>query len=190
MTTTTQLAHIPDHAEQARKALAWPLRSKPRAAALAEALGGACQPWEDFLLGLLTGGTLANATGVLLDQWGDLVGEPRGVLLADDDYRPFVEARILANRSSGTVNELLRIVRLVTAPTLKIEYVPLSVAGFAISVYRQDWMTDVRRQRARRLLADITPAGVTGEWYEAVAGNWGPSPAPYTTPSGVPARRI
>jgi len=188
--STTQLGHVPNHRALAVAGLTYPLRERPRAAALASALGGAAQGFEDTIFSLLEGATLANAIGSDLGHWGDLVDEPRGVLLSDDQYRPFVRARILANRCDGTPDRLIEVFSIVTGPTLKVEFFSLLPAGLILVAYRAAWMTEPVRRRVRRMMDSIAPAGRTFELYEAVAGNWGPSPATYTTPSGVPARVI
>ncbi|MFB6375289.1 MAG: hypothetical protein ABEN55_19700 [Bradymonadaceae bacterium] len=43
---------------------------------------------------------IENAQGEQLDQWGRVVGQPRGGL-DDAEYRGFIQARILANQSEG-----------------------------------------------------------------------------------------
>lgn len=53
-----------------------------------------------------------TATGVVLNMLGALVGEPRRGDV-DDDYRRRIRARIAINRSSGMVEDIIRVVRLV-----------------------------------------------------------------------------
>lgn len=68
--------------------------------------------------------TLDNATGYTLDCYGKLVGQPRGVFTDDEDYRRVIRARILANKSSGTIRDVLRVARAVlndAALTLRLK---------------------------------------------------------------------
>lgn len=188
--TTTGLLHEPGHRDLAREGLTFPLRDQARAAALAQSLGGAAQGFEDTIHAQLTGGTLDNAIGADLDQWGELVGELRGALLQDDQYRPFVQARILANRCDGTPDKLLEVFKLVTGPTLKVEFLNLHPAGLILTTFRREWMTEPVRRRVRRTMESIAPAGRTFELWEAIAGSWGSPLASFTTPGGVPARVI
>lgn len=188
--STTAIRHVPDHDVLASDSLPFALRYKPRAFALARALGGAVQVAEDLLFELAAGTGLDLAIGVHLDQWGRLANEPRGVLTNDEQYRRFVKARILANRSRGTPDDLIEILALIAAPYRKIEYVDLLPAGLVLSVYRDDWLAEPVRRRVRRMMDSIAPAGRTFELYEAIVGGWGPAPVIYTTPSGVPARVI
>ena len=188
--STTALAHVPNHRELAIRGLTFPLRERDRARGLASAIGGACQPFEDTMHAQLTGGTLANAVGADLDQWGELVDEPRGVLLQDDQYRPFVQARILANRCDGTPDALIEVFDLVTGPNLKIEFLKLPPAGLILTTFRREWMTEPVRRRVRRIMDSIAPAGRTFELWEAVDGSWGSPLASFTTPGGAPDRVI
>jgi hypothetical protein len=55
-----------------------------------------------------------TAIGVQLDDIGLVVGQPRGGL-DDETYRRYVRAAIKANRSNGTVFDVLRVLRLVIA---------------------------------------------------------------------------
>lgn len=72
------------------------------------ALAGECQPTEDGLTQLLLDRRISTAAGVQLDVLGKIVGQARGGL-SDDDYRRFIRARISANKSSGTVEDILRV---------------------------------------------------------------------------------
>lgn len=61
---------------------------------------------------LLLNRSVDSAVGAQLDILGKLVGQLRGGL-GDTDYRRFIRARIFANKSNGTHEVLLRVVRLV-----------------------------------------------------------------------------
>lgn len=75
--------------------------------------GEPCQELIDVLLGqLLTAWDLINATGETLNQIGRLVGQPR-MALVDDDYRRYIAARIVANKSTGRIEDLVLITKLV-----------------------------------------------------------------------------
>lgn len=67
---------------------------------------------EATLMMLLTERAIDTATGPRLAAIGKLVGQPNSGL-DDDDYRRYVRARISTNRSSGALNELYKITRLV-----------------------------------------------------------------------------
>jgi hypothetical protein len=67
---------------------------------------------EEQLTLLRDNRSVDTATGIVLDLLGGLVGELRAGA-TDDDYRRLVRARIAINRSSGVVENVLRVVRLV-----------------------------------------------------------------------------
>lgn len=144
---------IADHDAVALSRLLSQFRGKPRFAALIRALVSGVQTLEDDADDLITLRTLDAATGASLDQYGAIVGEQRGAL-ADDDYRRFIRARILINRSRGTPDDLAAILALLfgvdvldnvshyEAPPLTIVFEVVDPAGSAVS-------TDVARRIAR-----------------------------------------
>jgi hypothetical protein len=56
--------------------------------------------------------SIDNAFGAVLDTLGALVGQPRNGL-DDADYRRYIRARIVANKSNSTVEDLILIARLI-----------------------------------------------------------------------------
>jgi hypothetical protein len=71
------------------------------------------QDVENALMQCLNDRTIDNSTGINLDVIGKLVGEPRGTYPDDATYRLAIRARIQANRSSGNVETLIKIARLI-----------------------------------------------------------------------------
>lgn len=101
-----------DHTELALARLPEKFRTKPKIRALITAMMSTKQSLEDAAIDVLTLFALDNATGFVLDALGKRVGQRRNGL-DDDAYRRYIRARIATNRSSGTVNELIRVTRLV-----------------------------------------------------------------------------
>jgi hypothetical protein len=133
---------ISDHAARALDRLKQQFRGKPKVEALVTALMGPVQAVEDALYQLLTERGVDTAIGTQLDAIGKVVGQPRGGL-SDDTYRRYIRARITANRSSGLVDELNLIARLVLDdPTVVItttQYPPASVVmSLTVAVVPQD----------------------------------------------------
>ncbi len=69
------------------------------------------QELENVLFGVFVDFVIDDATGEQLDLIGRIVGQSRNGRV-DDVYRTWLKARILVNRSSGTLPELIAIVRL------------------------------------------------------------------------------
>ena len=65
---------------------------------------------EDSVQIALSENSIANATDSLLDAWGVLVGQPRSGR-TDDAYRIAIRSQISINLSTGTWDELIRIVK-------------------------------------------------------------------------------
>lgn len=150
------------------------LRNQLHVRRLTMALARGAQRLEDDLWGVYEGTTLGLAQGDALDRWGALVGEPRGSLLEDNDYRAVIEARAFANHCDGTPDMLIALMERALAPTLCVEYFHLPPAGFQIQASRESWMSEERRGRVRAILADASPAGRVAVWVEGIDGGFGP----------------
>lgn len=108
----SDIAHKTTHAEDAIARLIEQYKGKPRIEAFIQALADRVQDLEDTLYDIFFESAIANATGTQLDDIGDIVGQQRQGML-DAEYRTFVRARIKANRSSGRIEELIEILRLI-----------------------------------------------------------------------------
>lgn len=85
-------------------------RDKPLIAAFLESLLTGFQDVETAAAQLRDERSVDTATGVTLTMLGTIVGEPRAGA-ADDDYRRRIRARIAINRSDGTADAILKVVR-------------------------------------------------------------------------------
>ncbi len=144
------VAFEPEHCDRILEALLFQFRDKPRITALACALAEGVQQLEDVVWTLIADRTLQAASGASLDQWGGVVGEDRGAL-DDDDYRRFIQARIIANNSGGTTEELIRVFVLVTAPST-VEHVELLPMTAIFRAFREVPMSIELRGRVRRIM--------------------------------------
>lgn len=165
------LVYEPDFRSRALRRLYIQWQDKPRLRSFVRALGRGTQALESEVFALITGRTIDTAFGAALDQWGELVGEPRGGL-NDDEYRLMIEIRIFANRCRGTTDDLIYILQRTTAPST-VRHVTLYPAGGKLYVYRSEWMSDARSSRVGRLIRDVKPAGVACPVIECIPGHLG-----------------
>lgn len=100
-----------DHVRRTLRRLRSQFQEKPNIAALVSAFAAEMQGIEDALFSLLTQRLLASAVGVQLDTMGRIVKRAREGL-GDDDYRAVLTAWIRANRSGGTGNDIIDVLRL------------------------------------------------------------------------------
>ena len=108
------MRHETEHASIARSRLTDAGRRNEHLAALVDALAEHIQEVEDAYWQLFEERRLAVAAGAQLDVLGSIVGQSRNGHV-DADYRTHIQARILANASSGTAEELLELVRALVA---------------------------------------------------------------------------
>lgn len=102
---------VVDHASAAVARLAQWAKDRPNILHLLNAANTASQLLETALQDLIAKRYLAVAANDQLDQIGKIVGQARN---GDDDttYRQRIRVRVKINRSSGTVPEVLAIMRL------------------------------------------------------------------------------
>ena len=170
-TDATQIAYQPDYEGTAEQRLL-AMWSKPRIRAVMRALGYGVQVVEDMAFDTIVSTTLANAVGDALDQWGELVGEPRGAA-SDPEYRQFIQARMLVNRSSGNVEDLLEILDVATRPNVSVLHLDNFPSGFYLQVTRTAFLTDEGARRVARMMEDARPGGRHMSVIEAVLNGYG-----------------
>lgn len=162
----------PAHVEVAIERMLSQWRSKPRISALVQALATGVQVAEDEIFEIHVSSQFAAASGDALDKWGEFVGEERGEL-DDADYRVFIQARILANNTITTTDELIAIWALITAPSLEIAHRTLSPLTYVMTVLRTDFMTDARSTRVSQLMATVRAGGIAHMLVESIPGYFG-----------------
>lgn len=104
------LEHITDHAAQAQARVIQKLKDKPKLAAFLATINRQHQEIEDAFWQLYSQRSIDTAVGDPLDILGKIVGERRDGSL-DADYRLRIRARIRANLSNGTVEDIFRVFR-------------------------------------------------------------------------------
>lgn len=125
------------------------------------------QTIEAALQALLSDRVLSTAYGELLDVIGDIVGQPRGGML-DADYRKWINVKILALLSSGTSEEILKALSLVTPVGATLRLRDEWPAGFTVEI--DDAVTTAALAALIiAVLRLLRGAGIRGllEWYES-----------------------
>lgn len=90
----------------------WKADTRPNMGKLLAPLLEECQELENAIWSVIYGRTIDYAEGEQLDMLGRIVGQPRNGL-DDDAYRAHVNARIRINRSFGTSNDVIAVIRLI-----------------------------------------------------------------------------
>lgn len=151
----------PDHYEQARLLLIQLFQDKPKFLALLKTFTTEAQEIEQSLADLDTAFDPATAEGSQLDVLGEIIGEARAGK-TDADYRIFLLARLLINRSSGTVPQILELFSLVGGAGTVAEISQYYPASFVLYlVPGPDYAFSA--ESYRKLLNEVTPAGVRSD---------------------------
>lgn len=173
---TTQLIYRPDWPDTAALRLlsGW---DKPKIRAWMQALGEGAQLQEDQSFDLITSTVLGLATGDALDQWGELVDEQR-LGLGDTEYRQFILARMLVNRSNGNpdsapIDDLIEILEVASQPNAAVFHQDNFPAGFYLVTVRLTFMADETRRRVGRLMEAARPGGRHMTVIETVVDGFG-----------------
>jgi hypothetical protein len=109
--------------DQAGSALALLLeqyKGLPKFAALLNSYTAEIQKLEDALWQLYSEVDIDTAVGVQLDGLGEIIGLDREGR-SDDQYRIFLKARILSNRASGLIEEILSVLTTIVGSTSTFE---------------------------------------------------------------------
>lgn len=173
--------HILDHTSRALARLPEQHKDQPNIAALIAVMADPIQAIEDALWALLVERTLDLGVGAQLDAIGELVGQARGGLV-DDDFRRYIRARITANKSNATVDELLHVTELVLfdpsavvrltqyAPAAVVIWVSMVVVSDALAVILVGFLRKAAAAAVRMLLeySSVVNANLfywdTGTW--------------------------
>lgn len=129
------------------------------------------QEVENMMISLMVERTLDSAVGAQLDQWGEVLGEPRAGQ-KDTSYRGFLKARLLTNLAEGEIERLIEITHLITK-ALKVSFMPVFPAGFIIQYERDGFLGAGTRRRIKRQIESATSAGVGVAIVEANVGAFG-----------------
>lgn len=103
-----QIVHAGNYARRARALLPAQFRDLPGWIAWTKAVGAVFQALEDNAFSAIVDRHLTTATGVHLRRWGRLVGEQQLNLTASE-FRRVIRAKILALRSKGDADTLVRV---------------------------------------------------------------------------------
>lgn len=171
------LTHITDHVARTLALLPSQFRNASKVRALLTALCEVVQGIEDDTWACIEDRMLSTAEGAQLDQYGRVLGQPRDGL-ADEDYRALLGIRILANRSNGQADVILRVVAgLLGADRLQdtdgVHYRVLPPAAYELWWVSDDGVGDTGADRLaliRKILDEITPSGVSWSATDNSAG--------------------
>lgn len=151
--------YIFDHIDQRLARLVSELANAEGIPSLVRMFGEELQELEDSLYNLIVERLLTTSQGAQLDQWGDLVGEPRSGL-TDGEYRAFIGARIATNNSNGTVDEMTYILSVLGRAVGVTMYHPLYPAGMYFSYVTDTPISATTATRLHAQMLEAAPAGV------------------------------
>jgi hypothetical protein len=123
-----------------------------------EAMAELVQEAEVFAGDLILGRSLDVAEGDQLDQYGELLDEPRNGL-EDDDFRSVLNSKILANLSGGE-RETLILLGMRLANSLYVILSEAYPATVLLTLITGPEMSTLRKARVKRLLEASVSAGV------------------------------
>lgn len=150
----SDLEHIQNEIERGLARRVEQFKDSPNLEALLTALLQPFQSLEDSLWTLYTDRWVEAAEGTQLDNLGWIVGQAREGR-TDAEYRPWIKARVFANRSNGTIDDALRIIALIEAGAIA-EVHEVYPAAYEVSVLAMSADPNAVFQ----ILSKAKPAGV------------------------------
>jgi hypothetical protein len=155
----TQISLIDNHSERVLESLISFFSNAENLKKVVQIVTEETQEAEQVWYDLWDLSFLATAQGEQLDQWGVIVGQSRLFSWSDDEYRKAIETKILANKSTGTPEEIIEIARRVLDPLPWYQWggqAHYVIVWFISTLYSADWTDYVED-----LLLQATPAGVS-----------------------------
>lgn len=116
MSTANKISLDSDRVERAKSLLLSQFHDKPNINALVDALVSELQELENVVNDLQTVRTLEGSYGWWLDRIGEELDVARGNY-ADNDYKTAIKIAMARQTASASVDDILRIVQLITADT-------------------------------------------------------------------------
>lgn len=155
------LEHITDFVARTASRVLSQYKPLARFGIIISGIAGRVQDAEDALWAIVAQLNVDTAQGVWLDYLGAFVGEARDGA-NDAAYRVFIAARILANRSQGTVEEILSVINTVMAGAAPILLVRrLSPASLEVRIEDSaTGLVEPNRTRLMKILRSTRAAGV------------------------------
>jgi len=161
------IVEITDHAARIRARVLSQFADSPNILAVLAVIAGEVQALETTAFDLVADRMLDTAVGAQQDQWGKIVGQPRGGL-SDADYKVLLKVRIEANRSCGTGETIISVISKITGASV----VHLRWGGIAHYEASYEIVTPISDSRIAVLddvVLDATAAGVSVSITEEVA---------------------
>jgi hypothetical protein len=153
------LTKITDHAERHLARLSYQFRGKPFIEGILGAFAAEAQEIEDALWQLLVERSIDAAVGLQLDVLGRIVDQPRNGAV-DGVYRKMIRTKVLVNRSTGRVRDLILVTRAALAgATFSVQVDQQGVASVVVRVLGYS-VVDADAALLIGFLRDATKAGV------------------------------
>lgn len=172
MSTPITLDYVADWTARLRSRLYTQFRGKITWEKWVVFLGQQFQDLEDATQTLFGFFDIDNVSGVQLDLIGRLVGQQRNGV-DDATYRSYLKARIVANRSTGTPEDLYRVFRALYGSTIGLVVTTSDIGVKAFSIRVRGVITHAQAMVGRVFLRDSKEAGARAllEWQEDVDAN-------------------
>lgn len=152
------------HVEEGLELQLHQFTNSPKLKALLSALLRQLDRIEDAIGQLQDGQWFDNAKGAALDSIGRLVGQQRNTM-NDDDFRLWMRARIVVNRSRGTPDDIIRVLKTLVGPDTSVElfqHADISFTAFPRDALKYD------AHRVLDILLEAKVLGVTAHLQYAI----------------------
>lgn len=135
------------------------VRDYPGVVAILKAVEGEVTKLEEMRWDVHQATQLSYATGRELEEWGDIVGEPRG-LLSPPEFRRLVYAAAYLKSSAGTVADWCRAYALaMDAVEDMAQYFEAPPYSAVLEVTRETFVSDEMQYRVYELFNASNPLG-------------------------------
>lgn len=143
--------------------------NKTKLAALINACTNETQNIENALWQLASERSIGVAVGEQLDVIGRIVGQDRATSASDAEYRLLLRARMTANQSSGSVNDIVAVFAAILESYEDIELTQYFPAALILSIIGEEPITDAEGTLFADFLSDSKAAGIGAQFHYSTA---------------------
>lgn len=159
------IAKIATHKEQMLARLLFQYKDRPNIAKILTVVAARYQGLEDARWQLLTERYIDTAVGVQLDVIGRLIQQERGTSANDAEYRLRLRARMRANQSSGTVEDILAVFAALLGGYDDLELAQYYPAALILSIIGEEPLTATEGALFAGFLADSRAAAIDAQFH-------------------------
>lgn len=163
------LSKITNHKEQMLARLLYQYKNKPYITKVITVIAARYQGLEDAFWQLASERWIETGVGVQLDVIGKILQQERGDSANDAAYRIRLKARMRANQSSGTVEDILAVFLVLLGSVAEVHLEQLFPAALVLHLFSEDGISDATAALYAEFLESSRAAAIDAQFHYSSA---------------------